>query len=125
MDNGCEAVHLLCFCCNTHTCRCLYLLTQHPEVEARILEERDRVIGNNPMTVENLGQCEYTKRVIMETLRLYPAGACVHGCVHSALHTRVQWILASVACLPCPYLVLLCGATPSSLFVFSLALLLA
>ena len=53
----------------------MYLLTQHPEVEAKILEERDRVIGNNPMTVDNLGQCEYTKRVIMETLRLYPAGA--------------------------------------------------
>ena len=97
-----------CFRCNTHTCRCLYLLTQHPEVEARILEERDRVIGNNPMTVENLGQCEYTKRVIMETLRLYPAGACVHGahvlrhCVHSVTARLVRWIFVTIACLPCP-----------------------
>ena len=61
--------------CEPH--RLLYLLTQHPDVEAKILEERARVIGDAPMTADNVGACEYTKRVIMETLRLYPAGPCM------------------------------------------------
>lgn len=54
--------------------RCLYLLTENRDVEANILAEFDREVGRGKLDTEALGRCDYTRRVIMETLRLYPAG---------------------------------------------------
>ncbi len=50
-----------------------YFLSQHPEVEQRLLEEVDRVLGGQPPTVDRLEDLPYTRRVIQETMRLYPA----------------------------------------------------
>jgi cytochrome P450 len=50
----------------------LYLLAQHPEVKQKIVDEVQRVIGNNEMTFENLNRLEYTTMVIKESMRLYP-----------------------------------------------------
>ncbi len=50
-----------------------YLLSQHPEVEQRLHEEVDRVLGAQPPTVNRLEDLPYTRRVIQETMRLYPA----------------------------------------------------
>lgn len=52
----------------------LYELSRNPEAEARVLQEIGREVGPGPLTMANLGALEYTKRVIMETLRLYPPG---------------------------------------------------
>ena len=53
-----------------------YALSQNPEVERRLHEEIDAVLGNasgyRTLTLDDLGQLEYTLRVIKETLRLYP-----------------------------------------------------
>ncbi|MCU0989683.1 MAG: cytochrome P450 [Xanthomonadales bacterium] len=49
-----------------------YALSQHPDVEARLHEEIDRVIGDRVPTVGDLGRMPYTLQVIKETLRLYP-----------------------------------------------------
>jgi cytochrome P450 len=50
-----------------------YLLAQHPEVEARLHEELDRVLpGGRDATAEDVEQLEYTRRVFMESMRLYP-----------------------------------------------------
>ncbi len=55
---------------------CWYLLSQHPEVEARVLAEFARVLGGPGMamapTMEALAQLHYTQAVLEETLRLYP-----------------------------------------------------
>lgn len=51
----------------------LYLLSQHPDVEEKVLAELDRVLGGRTPTVEDLGQLTYLNQVINETLRLYPA----------------------------------------------------
>lgn len=49
-----------------------YLLSQHPEVEQRLHDEVDRVLGGELPTVDRLGDLPYTRNVIQETLRLYP-----------------------------------------------------
>jgi cytochrome P450 len=49
-----------------------YLLTQNPEVEQRVFEELDEVLGDRAPTLEDLGEMRYLNRVLDEVLRLYP-----------------------------------------------------
>lgn len=49
-----------------------YLVAQHPEVEARVLSEVAEVIGDRPITFDDLSRLTYTTAVVKETLRLYP-----------------------------------------------------
>jgi cytochrome P450 len=50
-------------------------LWQHPEVEARVYEELDRVLRGRRPTVENLPHLPYGEMVIKETMRFYPLAA--------------------------------------------------
>jgi cytochrome P450 len=51
----------------------LYLLSQHPEVEARLHEEVDRVVGPDRLPAAgDLPSLPYLHRVLTESLRLYP-----------------------------------------------------
>ena len=49
-----------------------YLLAQHPEVSARIEAEVDDVLGDRPMTFDDVANLRYTANVFNEALRLYP-----------------------------------------------------
>jgi len=49
-----------------------YLLSQHPEVEQRLHDEVDRVLGGQPPTVDRLDDLPYTRQAIQEAMRLYP-----------------------------------------------------
>jgi cytochrome P450 len=49
-----------------------FLLSEHPEVETRLHEELDRVIGGRPPEFADLPRLPYTESVINETLRVYP-----------------------------------------------------
>ena len=49
-----------------------YLLALYPEVEARVHAELDEVLGGRPMRAEDVGRLVYLRRVIDETMRLYP-----------------------------------------------------
>jgi cytochrome P450 len=49
-----------------------YLLSQHPQVEAAMVEEVDRVIGGRRLAFTDVERLTYTRRVIEEALRLYP-----------------------------------------------------
>lgn len=49
----------------------LLLLTSHPEVLARAVEEVKRVVGERPLNVEDLEQLVYLGWVIKESLRLF------------------------------------------------------
>ncbi|KNE60777.1 hypothetical protein AMAG_06135 [Allomyces macrogynus ATCC 38327] len=54
---------------------CLWLLTQHPLIEAKLLAEAVSVCGTDPsvpITTAQLAQLTYTTAVLKETLRLYP-----------------------------------------------------
>lgn len=50
----------------------LYLLCQHPLIEARLRQEVTDVLGSRTPTFEDLGQLTYTKMVLQEAMRLYP-----------------------------------------------------
>ena len=51
-----------------------YLLSQHPEVEEKLSSELDNLLGSEIPNVDDLRKLAYTRKVIDETLRLYPAG---------------------------------------------------
>jgi cytochrome P450 len=50
-----------------------YVLSNRPDVEGRLHEELDRVLGGRLPTVEDLPQLPYTRALVSETLRLYPS----------------------------------------------------
>ncbi len=49
-----------------------YLLAQHPEIEEKVIQEVNAVVGDEPLTFEKVMQLTYTKQVIQESMRLYP-----------------------------------------------------
>jgi cytochrome P450 len=49
-----------------------YLLSQHPEAEARLHRELSDVLGGREPRYEDVAQLRYTRMVLDETLRLYP-----------------------------------------------------
>ena len=55
----------------------LYLISQHPEVEAKVMEEVDRVVGQRQITVDDLDDLPYLERVLKESMRLFPVTALV------------------------------------------------
>jgi cytochrome P450 len=48
-----------------------YLLARHPEVEARLHDEVDRVLAGRVPRFEDLPRLKYTRMIIDETLRIY------------------------------------------------------
>jgi cytochrome P450 len=50
----------------------LFLLSQHPEVAADLLDELERVLQGEPPTIEQLQQLPLLERVIKESLRILP-----------------------------------------------------
>ena len=49
-----------------------YLLSIHPDLQARFHNELDEVLEGRPPTLDNLGELQYTEQVITEAMRLYP-----------------------------------------------------
>ena len=52
----------------------LYLLSQYPDIEAKLAAEVKDVLGDRLATVDDLPSLKYTRQVIAESLRLYPPG---------------------------------------------------
>ncbi len=50
----------------------LYFLAQHPEIERRLLDEYDAVLGDRPPTVEDVPRLVETRNVLNESMRLRP-----------------------------------------------------
>lgn len=49
-----------------------YLLSQHPDVEKRLVDEVRSVLGDRLPTPEDVPRLAYTRQVLLETMRLYP-----------------------------------------------------
>lgn len=49
-----------------------FLLSQHPEVEAKLHSELKTVLSGQPPTVADIPRLRYTEQVVLEALRLYP-----------------------------------------------------
>ena len=56
-----------------------YLLSQYPEVEARLHAELDAVLGGRAPTGDDIANLPYTRQVIEESMRLYPPAPAVTG----------------------------------------------
>jgi cytochrome P450 len=50
----------------------LYLLSSHPDVETKLLNELQSVLGGRAPEVHELRQLVYAERVVKESMRLYP-----------------------------------------------------
>ena len=50
-----------------------YLIAQHPQVEAQLVEELQIVLGDREPVPEDLPRLRYTEMVLKESMRLYPA----------------------------------------------------
>jgi cytochrome P450 len=49
-----------------------YLLATHPEIDATLQQELERVLGGRPPVYADIPQLRYARMVLEETLRLYP-----------------------------------------------------
>jgi cytochrome P450 len=49
-----------------------YLLTQFPEAERRLHDELEEVLGDRPLTPDDLPRLVFLRRLVDETMRLYP-----------------------------------------------------
>jgi cytochrome P450 len=56
-----------------------YLLAHHPQVEAKLHAELDRVLGGRTPVEADLAALTYTRQVIEESMRLYPPAPAVTG----------------------------------------------
>jgi cytochrome P450 len=82
-----------------------YLLAQHPEADAKLTKELDTVLQGRLPTLEDLPQLNYTERIILESMRLYPpaygigreaCAECELGGYHVPVKTAVflvQWVV--------------------------------
>ncbi|MEM7156974.1 MAG: cytochrome P450 [Myxococcota bacterium] len=81
-----------------------YLLSLHPDAEAQLHEEVDRVLGGRLPTIDDLPQLEYTKRILQESMRLLPpvwsGGRSVSGEVELSGYPLHDGQMAMV----CPFL---------------------
>jgi len=50
----------------------IYLITQHPEVETRIINELDSELAGRTVQLEDVSKLCYLEKVIKEAMRLYP-----------------------------------------------------
>ena len=65
-----------------------YLLSQAPEVEARLHEEIDRVLGGRLPTVADIASLPFVEQVVTESMRLYPPAWIVGRRTDRALRDR-------------------------------------
>ncbi len=49
-----------------------YLLSSHPDIEERLVEEATRVLGDRTPTAQDVSQLVYARQVFLESMRLYP-----------------------------------------------------
>src|SRR5271165_488910 len=49
-----------------------FLLASHPDAQAQLQDEVDRVLTGRPPTAADMGQLAHTNDVVKETMRLYP-----------------------------------------------------
>lgn len=52
----------------------LHLLGRNPEVQQRVREEVEEIAAQRPIEAADIERLSYTSQVILETMRLYPAG---------------------------------------------------
>ena len=80
-----------------------YLISQHPEVERKLLEEITSVLAGRAPTLEDIPKLSYTKSVIQESMRLYPPIWIIERRVIAADSIGGFTLPAGSAVVVCPY----------------------
>jgi cytochrome P450 len=81
-----------------------YLLSQHPEIERRLHQEIDAVLGRRAPELGDVPQLRYAEMVIAEALRLYPPAWAVGRMAKGAFALGGVEIPAGSICIMSPYL---------------------
>ncbi|HEX6051645.1 MAG TPA: cytochrome P450 [Gemmatimonadaceae bacterium] len=81
-----------------------YLLSQHPDIEARMHAEVDSALGGGAPGVEDLPRLPYTRMVLAESMRLYPPAWIVGRRAIAPFDMRGYTIPARSIILLCQYL---------------------
>lgn len=82
-----------------------YLLSQHPEVERRLHQEIDAVLGNRPPELADLPELRYAEMILAEALRLYPPAWAIGRKAKGEFTLGEFEIPASSICIVSPFVV--------------------
>ena len=83
LDEGDIADNILTFIAAGHETTALaltwtfFLLSRHPEIEARVLSEIQAVTAGQPLDASKVASLSYTRMVIQEAMRIYPPAPVV------------------------------------------------
>ena len=80
-----------------------YLLSQHPDVEARLHAEVDSALGGRPATADDMSALAYTRMVVAESMRLYPPAWILGRRALAPFQVRGYTIPARSIVLMCQY----------------------
>lgn len=80
-----------------------YLLSQNPDVERRLHQELDTVLGDHAPELSDVPNLQYTERVLAEALRLYPPAWGVGRLAKEAFRLGGFDIPANSVCILSPY----------------------
>jgi cytochrome P450 len=82
-----------------------YLLSQHPEIERRLHDEIDAVLGHRAPDFADVAQLRYAEMILAEALRLYPPAWAIGRKAKGAFEVGGVEVPAESICILCPYLV--------------------
>jgi cytochrome P450 len=82
-----------------------YLLSQHPEVERRLHEEIDAVLGGRAPELSDVPQLRYAEMILAEALRLYPPAWAIGRMAKGPFELGGVEVPAKSICILSPYLV--------------------
>ena len=88
------------------------LLSQHPEVEAKLHEELDSVLGDTPPSLETFSRLKYTEQIFSEALRLFPPAYVIPRYALNTCQLGGYTIPQGALVLVSPYLI---SVTPATL----------
>ncbi|MCI0661787.1 MAG: cytochrome P450 [Acidobacteria bacterium] len=80
-----------------------YLLSQHPEIEAKLVDEIGRVLQGEPPTIEAYPHLVYTEMVFAESMRLYPPAWIIARRALEDYQINGYHIPAGSILVTCPY----------------------
>ena len=82
-----------------------YLLSQHPEVERRLHQEIDAVLGDRPPELADVSELRYAEMILAEAFRLYPPAWGIGRMAQGPFSLGGFEIPAKSICIMSPYLV--------------------
>jgi cytochrome P450 len=82
-----------------------YLLSQHPEIERRLHQEIDAVLGGRAPELSDVPELRYAEMVLSEALRLYPPAWAIGRMAKAQFELGGVEIPAKAICILSPYLV--------------------